>query len=315
MTDLRAISDQQRKAAGRLLLGTVQFGIPYGVTNARGKISPEKVSEILSAAQQSGIRLVDTAADYGTSEEVLGRYLPADVGIVTKIPAVRADAVMPADIQLVRNSVTRSLERLRRTKIDALLAHQCADLFKPGGKQLVQLLQQLKADGIVSQIGISVYDSEDIDRALELFRPDVVQVPLNLFDQRLKRSGHIARMRDLGIQIHARSAFLQGVLLAQPSSLPAYFRQFDRQFARYNELLGVSGVSRIAACLGFMIEQSGCDFVIVGVTDRSELEEIVSSLPAGSALPPMDVLATDDRALIDPRTWNFPGPASEAIRQ
>ncbi|MCF2524445.1 aldo/keto reductase [Bradyrhizobium sp. G127] len=312
MTDLRVISDRQRKVAERLILGTVQFGIPYGVTNARGKVSPERASETLLAAQRSGIRLVDTAVDYGASEEVLGRYLPPDIGVVTKIPAVRADIVSDADIEVVRNAISRSLERLRRTKLDAVLVHQCTDLFKPGGERLARFLEQLKAGGSVSTIGISVYDGDEIDRALELFQPDIVQVPLNLFDQRLKLSGHIDRMRDLGIQIHARSAFLQGVLLAEPSSLPTYFRQFDDQFARYREFISLSGISRIAACLGFMIEKSGCDFVIVGVTDRTELEEILSSLPGAGALPSMDVLATDEVALIDPRKWKLSEPVGEA---
>lgn len=305
MTGLGVMSDQKQSLAARLILGTVQFGIPYGVTNAHGQVLPEVAFDILLAARRSGIKLVDTAADYGTSEETLGRCLPPDMGVITKIPAVKADVVSGSDVELMRSTILRSLDRLRRAKVDAVLVHQCTDLFKPGGERLVRLLDQLKADGVTSAIGISVYDGADIDHALELFRPDVVQVPMNLLDQRLKRSGHIVKMRNLGIEVHARSAFLQGVLLAEPSSFPAYFRQFENQFARYREYLALNEISPLAACLGFMIEQSGCDYVLVGVTARNELEEIVSSLTATAIFPSMEALATDEIGLIDPRKWQL----------
>lgn len=312
MTGSGVISNRKQSLAARLILGTVQFGIPYGVTNAHGRVLPEVASDILLAARRSGIKLVDTAADYGTSEETLGRCLPQDMGVITKIPAVKADAISVSDVEFVKSTVLHSLGRLSRAKVDAVLVHQCADLFKPGGERVVRLLDQLKTDGVTSAIGISVYDGADIDHALELFRPDIVQVPMNLFDQRLKRSGHIVRLRNLGIEVHARSAFLQGVLLAAPSSLPAYFRQFDDQFARYREYLALNEVSPLAACLGFMIEQSGCDYVLVGVTTRNELEEIVSSLPATRGFPSMEVLVTDEIGLIDPRKWQLSQPNKAA---
>lgn len=305
MTGLGIMSDQQQSLAARLILGTVQFGISYGVTNAHGRVLPEVASDILHTARRSGIRLVDTAADYGASEEILGRCLPPDMGVITKIPAVKADVISGSDVELVKSTVLRSLDLLRRAKVDAVLMHQCADLFKPGGERLVRLLDQLKTDGVTSAIGISVYDSADIDYALELFRPDVVQVPMNLLDQRLKRSGHIVKMRNLGIEVHARSAFLQGVLLAEPSSVPAYFKQFDNQFARYRDYLALNEISPLAACLGFMIEQSGCNYVLVGVTAQNELEEIVSSLTATRVFPSMEALATDEIGLIDPRKWQL----------
>ena len=91
----------------------------------------------------------------------------------------------------------------------------------------------LKSEGLVKRIGVSVYDAAEIDGVLEIFRPDVVQLPLNIFDQRLIQSGHIKALQSAGIEIHARSAFLQGILLSERSALPDYFKRFDGSLAGY----------------------------------------------------------------------------------
>jgi hypothetical protein len=130
-----------------------------------------------------------------------------------------------------------------------------------------------------------------------------MQLPLNVFDQRLIQGGHIEALRSAKIEIHARSAFLQGILLANPSVLPDYFRKFDDIFAAYREFLDNSKLSPLSACLGFMIQQSGVDRVIVGVTARSELAEILAALPTGPSMPPMHMLASNAPGLVDPREW------------
>jgi len=249
--------------------------MPYGITNLHGQVSAHEVNAILVQAQDAGVTMIDTAAGYGTSEETLGRCLPdlPDLKVITKIPSVTSETVAAADARRIRDSVSRSLGRLRRHKVDGLLAHHGADLLKPGGERIVELLESLKQGGTTARLGVSVYDADEIERILKIMHPDIVQVPMNLFDQRLMQSGHIAMLRNAGIEIHGRSSFLQGVLLADASGLPEYFRRFADQFALYGKFIGEHKLSRLAACLGFMIEQSGVDRIIVGVNAYPEGNE------------------------------------------
>jgi aryl-alcohol dehydrogenase-like predicted oxidoreductase len=150
---------------------------------------------------------------------------------------------------------------------------------------------------------VSIYESNEIDRVLEIFNPDIVQMPVNLFDQRLIRSGHVAKLRAAGIEIHGRSAFLQGILLADTADLPNHFNRFYDALGTYSHFLKENKLSRLAASLGFMLEQSGVDKVVVGVTSLRELDEILEALLHHAALPAMDGLASSDLDLIDPRRW------------
>ncbi len=292
-------------AASRLVMGTVQFGMPYGATNTRGQVPLQEVAAIVHRADEVGIRLVDTATGYGTSEAVLGGVLPAysSIDVVTKLPPFAGFAIAATDITEMHDTVLRSLELLRRSKIYGLLLHHSGDLFKPGGERVVELLDRFKRDGIAERVGVSVYDTEDIDRILKVFRPDIVQMPINLFDQRFVQSGHVGQLRRAGIEVHARSIFLQGILLTETFRLPHYFRPFAKQFANYSNFIGEHGITRLAACLSFMMEQSGADHVLIGVTSVDELDQILRALPQSVTLPPMGQLASSEHALIDPRKW------------
>jgi aryl-alcohol dehydrogenase-like predicted oxidoreductase len=291
--------------------------MPYGITNRHGQVSMHEINAILVHALDAGVTTIDTAAGYGTSEEMLGLHLQDIPGfmVITKIPSIGSEAVAAVDVQRIRDSVSRSLDRLRRDKVDGLLVHHGADLLKPGGERIVELLEALKREGTTGRLGVSVYDADEIERILKIMRPDIVQVPINLFDQRLIQSGHIAMLRKAGIEIHGRSAFLQGVLLADASELPEYFRHFADQFKLYGKFIEDHKLSRLTACLGFMIEQSGVDRIIVGVTTKSELAEILAALPPQSELPAMNKLACSDAALVDPRRWGFFTKDSQATRQ
>jgi aryl-alcohol dehydrogenase-like predicted oxidoreductase len=305
MTASPASSGLSAADSGRLILGGAQFGMPYGITNRRGRVLESEVRAILARAQGARLRVVDTAAAYGTSQQVLGRVLMdfPDFGIISKIPALRAVDVGVAQLRELQGSILRSLEVLRREKLEALLIHACVDLFKPGGARLVEFLQELRSSGIASRVGVSVYQADELDHVLKIFTPDIIQMPVNLFDQRLIRSRHVAKLQAAGVEIHGRSAFLQGVLLAEPSDLPEYFGCFTTAFAAYSDFIEDNKLSRLAASLGFMLKQSGVDKVVVGVTSLRELDEILDALRSQAVLPAMDALACSDLDLIDPRRW------------
>lgn len=301
--------------ASRLVLGSVQFGMPYGATNTRGQVPLSEVAAILHRAQEAGIRLVDTAAGYGTSEAVLGDVLPGlpAIEVVTKLPPFSGSVIAEADIRAMYDTVLRSCDLLGRPALYGLLVHHSGDLSKPGGEAVAELLQRLKQDGVAVRVGVSVYDIEDVDRVLKIFRPDIVQTPINLFDQRFVQSGCVQRLKKAGIEVHARSIFLQGILLTETSLLPRYFAPFAKQFADYSSFLAEHETTPLAACLSFMMEQSGADCVLVGVTSVEELDQTLAALTQSVTLPTMSRLASNDHALIDPRKWRL--APSDALKQ
>jgi aryl-alcohol dehydrogenase-like predicted oxidoreductase len=294
----------------KLGLGTVQFGLAYGVTNERGQVPAREAEAIVAAALAAGIDLFDTAAAYGDSERVLGDALGTrgDVRIVSKLPALSSNRIGESEIDQCRTVLQRSLALLQRRSIDALLLHRPDDLRKPGADRLVAFLQQLKSAGTVAKIGVSAYDRHQIDMALDRLPVDAVQVPVNLLDQRLLQDGTLDRLKRRHVEVHARSAFLQGALLAEPSALPGHFAPYRDRLGGVGAAAARAGLSRLALCLRFVLDQPVIDRVIVGVTGIAELRQILAAAADETPLPDgLAALASDDPRLVNPALW--PAPA------
>ncbi len=291
-------------------LGTVQLGLPYGVSNRTGQPSEDEAAAILACALGSGVRTIDTAPAYGGAEELLGRLLPAGaaVRIVTKTPPLAGAAeVTEAECDAVRRSAERSLQRLRRDRLDALLVHHGSDLALPGGERLAGTLAELRDSGVAGRLGASVYDRAELDAARERLPLDLVQLPLNAFDQRLLRDGTLEELRREGVEVHVRSSFLQGLLLMGPEQLPAHLEAAEGPLRRYREERRRAGLGPIEAALGFVAGAPGVDVALVGANSAAELEQCVAALH-GRPGPGMDYasLALEDPNLIDPRQWPTP---------
>lgn len=287
----------------RIALGSAQFGLDYGISNAGGQIDESDVSSILSFAQTEGVTLVDTARSYGTAEGVLGRCWPADhlFDVVTKIPKLTGER--PARDEL-RDSLAESLASLRLRNLGGLLAHDVDDLLGPDGDELWDGMLALKAAGLVQKIGASVYTGEQIEELLARRAVDIVQVPLNLFDQRLVSTGHLALLKSKDVEIHARSVFLQGLLFMDADDLPEGMDAARPPLIQLRNRLARFGLSALEAAIGFCLAQSEVDRLIIGVTSCDELNEILAaaSKPLRDDFPWSDCAITD-KAVIDPRRW------------
>ena len=284
----------------QLCLGTVQFGLPYGVTNQGGQVPEEEVSRILDLAASSGIELLDTAQAYGTAESVLGRCWPTDAPrrLISKLTA-------GADRQSWEESLITSMERLHAETLDGFLLHRASDLLAPDGEDLLDWLEGLRERGLVGRIGISIYDATDLD-GLPLDRLQLVQLPLSVYDQRLILDGTIARLHDLGIAVHVRSVLLQGLLLQTPEHWQVHLSQaFRNHHARWMKRLDQKGVSPLAGALGFVRGCEGVEAVLCGVVSRKELVEVLESWsdPKWSVEEIPEKWAWENVMDIDPRRW------------
>lgn len=289
----------------KLGLGTVQFGLDYGISNPDGKTGEGEAARILSFARQKGIQVIDTAAGYGDSEAVLGRTLPEghDFRLVTKTPGFSPHGITPADALALEETFRRSLRNLRLPFAYGLLVHRADDLLAENGHLLMERMRQLKEEGLVSKVGASVYTADQIDRILDRFTIDLIQLPINVLDQRLLANGHLAMLKGAGVEIHSRSAFLQGVLLMEPDCLPSHFDSVKPSLRRYHDHLRRRGITAVEGALGFVMGIPELDAVICGVNSQAQLAELCIASPLETT--EFRCFACDDEVLIDPSRWRF----------
>lgn len=291
----------------KLGLGTVQFGLDYGVSNSLGRTPEDEVGRILRLAADNGIRVLDTAAGYGCSEEVLGRSMPAknEFAIVTKTPPVRPGESSDGYIERIRKAFLDSVEKLGRRSLYAVLTHRADDLLSPYGERLMETLLDWKRQGLVGKVGASVYDSQQIDAILARYPVELVQLPISVLDQRLLASGHLARLKSAGVEVHARSVFLQGLLLMRPDIVPAYFSPIKADLAAYREWVASQGLSPMQAALGFVLGLPELDHVILGVNSTEQLREILACQTAQCDAGALARYALTDPAMLDPSRWRI----------
>jgi len=283
----------------KLGLGTAQLGMAYGIHGC-GRVPAGEANAILSTAVEAGIDTLDTAVDYGSSERVIGAFPGRDdCRIVTKIPELGGDA--PASV--VNDSIRESLQHLRISRIYGVLVHQVTDLLQPRGEDFWRALVELRERGTVSRIGVSVYSPDELVAVCKRFRPELVQLPLNLLDQRFLNSGLISRLRREGAEIHVRSVFLQGLLTLRPDERPAWTDRWRDVFRVLDERIAAAGMSATQACLRFALKQSEVDRVIVGVDSREQLQELIDHCACGNSLEGAEALACRDEDLLLPYRW------------
>lgn len=298
----------------KLGLGSAQFGMDYGVTNPSGKVAGAEVRRILELAAELGVRVLDTAPGYGDSERAIGAALPENhpFRVVTKTRVFNTNRIARDDARAVESDLRESIARLNQERLYGLLIHHAEDLLVPGGEHLIEAMEHCVDGGLVSKIGVSVYTAKQIDGVLRLFQPGIVQLPISVFDQRLVQSGHLARLHQMGVEVHARSVFLQGVLLADAATLPTFLGPLRTTLEAFHSRLRAAGISPLTASLAFVARRPEISTAIVGVTSRDELLQIVTAAGAAEALD-LDFrsFAEHDEALLNPAKWNA-APAETA---
>lgn len=291
----------------QLCLGTAQFGLAYGITNAVGQVSEAAVAQLLNQAEAAGIHWLDTAQAYGNAEAVLGRQLPAIHGfrVISKLPAQPQPEFSPQDVDAWEQAFHDSCQRIGVCGLDALLLHAPGDLAKPGGHHLEAWLLGLRERGAVQRLGLSIYAAEDLDGVNPALL-DLVQLPLSLFDQRLLQDGTVARLRARGTAIHARSLYLQGLLLTPAAQWPQWV---NPEVCAHQKALEALAEKRscglIDLALGFAREQLDLEAVVLGVCSVQELRQLRQAW--GEISPWQEgewrAWAVQDEGILDPRRW------------
>jgi aryl-alcohol dehydrogenase-like predicted oxidoreductase len=291
----------------KLALGTVQFGLNYGVSNAQGQVSVEKIDRILQLASRHNIDTLDCAYAYGNSEQNIGNNSHSQsFNLVTKIPALRANE------DKITTYFDTSLQRLKRDSVECLLLHDANNIIDhPAKAYICEQLLKLKSLGLVKKIGVSVYTPEQVIQAAEALPIDVVQAPMNLLDQRFCQSEVSHFFSQHHIELHTRSAFLQGLLLMDSNMRPAYFSQFNSLLNQVDDLAQQYKTSKLTIALAFLVQnslvESNLEKIVVGCCSAEQLQQIVDSyynaLDLNISELDWTVFSSTEQALINPSLW------------
>jgi aryl-alcohol dehydrogenase-like predicted oxidoreductase len=284
----------------RLALGTVQFGMPYGLANNQGQVNRDEAAAIIARATAAGIDTLDTAVAYGTAEQCLGEIGVSDWRIVTKLPG---NATAAKDVLgRVECLVSESLARLRVENLFCMMLHQPSELLGPQGDALYKALEALKRSGLIEKIGISIYSPDQIETICARYAIDLVQAPFNILDRRLIETGWLDRFSHEGIELHARSVFLQGLLLMSPSARPVKFQRWAELWDHWDTWLGENNLTPLAACLRYALSQPGISRVIVGIDSLIQFDQILKAAE-GDSLLRSDGPSSKDPDLLNPSRW------------
>jgi aryl-alcohol dehydrogenase-like predicted oxidoreductase len=284
----------------KLALGTAQFGMPYGVSNTVGKVDSEMVAQILRKAEYLGWNTLDTAVLYGESELILGTHGLNSWRVVSKLPEIPPEC---KDVsRWTRDMTLASLERLRIKKLHALLLHRPSQLLGAGGAKIYAALNELKVEGLVDKIGISIYNPAELEELVSKYSLGLVQTPFNILDRRIITSGWAQRLKSFGTEIHVRSIFLQGLLLMPEGKRPPKFHRWSEIWEEWDRWLADTGYTPIEACLSYINNHSIIDRIVVGVESIEQVECLTKTQNNNLKSLPAFMPLKDER-IINPASW------------
>jgi len=286
-----------RTLIAKLGLGVAQFGLDGG--GGRGRAPEAEVRDMLGLAAKAGVSLLDAGAASTHGEAVIGGIMPrpAPFGVMVKAPRGERGPL------LIDSEIRTSLARLALTSAHAIVVQSAGDLFSPSGAFMWDQLKALRDDGLFTRVGFSAYASDDPLGLARRFKPDFIQVPASLLDQRLLVDGTLSAVRELGIEVHLRSIFLNGLLFLPPDRVPSLGGDAAARLSRARRMIAEGRSDPLQAALGFALSRPEANAVIIGAATAAEF----SAALAAAASPPPDLdwdnMALDAPEALDPPRW------------
>lgn len=269
----------------KISLGTVQFGLDYGVSNKQGQTHSNEVGKILETAKLKGVDLIDTASAYGNAEVVLGQFDLSMFKVVSKF--------MPSEKISLDTQLRGSLKKLKIDKLYGYLAHRPLSLLENNSWEA---LKDLKAHGLVGKIGYSLNEPSELDVLLNRgYFPDIIQVPFNYLDNRFEK--HMMELKDKGCEIHTRSTFLQGLFFVDPQKLSSFYdevKPYISKLQKKHDFLQNQ-------LLNYVLEKKFIDRVVIGVENNNQFLQNLQKLDLKERLPKLNIKFSDK--LLMPMYW------------
>jgi aryl-alcohol dehydrogenase-like predicted oxidoreductase len=283
----------------KIALGSAQFGLNYGATNLSGKPDSAVLQNIMNLAKQHRVRLIDTAPAYGDAQARLAPFIDKNIQIITKFST--SEPFSPGEIL---SSLGTSLAQLKQDNAYGLLAHNAEDLLGDDADDIYAEMLEAKKIFNLSKIGVSFYNPDELFKTLDHFALDLIQIPISIFDQRFLSSGALAHAKSLGVEIHARSIFLQGLVLG-PSHQTNFkcLAEIDSYRSLFFSLCAQNGITPLSAAIRFVSSLEEVDHLILGLSMPAELEQILTDYTTAALPFATNQLAIQDKKLILPTNW------------
>jgi aryl-alcohol dehydrogenase-like predicted oxidoreductase len=285
----------------KLILGTVQFGLKYGINNTIGKPKKDEVLSLLKVAYNSGIRILDTAEAYGNAHQLIGNYHKEQntfkFKIITKFPH-------QIKHNLIKSKVLEYIDLMNVNTLDVMMFHSF-DSFQSNYNSL-DTLNELKSDGLINNIGVSVYTNTQLESLLNEDLITVVQLPFNLLDNFNVRGDLINQLKIKGKVIHTRSAFLQGLFFKKYSDDISIVQALKPHLKTLNKITKKQGCSMEELALSYCIKQKNIDNVIIGVDSISQLNANIKAAAyevSEEALKCINNIDVENLDLLNPSLW------------
>ena len=293
-----------------LCLGTVQFGMDYGIKGQK-QPSIEQAVAMLDYATQNGIDTIDTANAYGTAEDVVGTFLERKtvardkLFVISKFrPNLLDDVKSDEYYKVMRDNLENTLSRLHTDYLDSYLLHSARYIYND---EIIATLNRMKEDGLVRRVGVSVYEPEEAKKCIERSNVEFMQLPFSIFDQRMEKAGVFKDAEKDNIQIHSRSAFIQGLILMEEDEVPPFLVKAKPIVRKISLLCERHGLSRISLAMNYVKLQSRISHLVFGVDNLEQLKENISIFKENISKDIIDDIAkefTDIEAdIVMPSLW------------
>ena len=289
----------------QIALGTAQLGLNYGINNKTGKPATKEVFSIFDTAYKNGIEVLDTAYAYGDSEKIIGDYIrdtERKFTICTKLPHIACGN------QNVFHFLNESLQNLNVNQIEYYLLHNIIEASNPN---IIDELIKLKEKELIRKIGVSVYDIKEVELVLEKDIFDAIQIPMNIFDRRIFKSGYLEELKRKKIKVFIRSIFLQGLFFSESDEIPFKLEKARKYLEMIKDFSNKFDLDIADLIFGWFKYNGFGDYILIGVETNNQLETNVKSFNKEIDNKIMyefnklvdEIKIANDSIIIDPRRW------------
>ena len=281
----------------KIILGSAQFGLDYGINNSSGKLTEREIFNILNFSQEKGIKIIDAANAYGNANDIIGKFIkinPNSFKINTKFFFNKSP---------IEDQLDETLYKLNVNSINTCFFHDYNDFKEHGNK-----LSNLKETGKIKKIGLSVYSNNEFKEACMTNWIDVIQFPYNILDNNYQRNEMIKIAKKKGKEIQARSIFLQGLFFMKISKIPQNLFLLKPYLKEIHRIVLKKNINLINLCLGYVNYNKLIDSIIIGVDSFDQIvanTEISNLTLNEEVIKLIDEIKVVENELLLPKNWRI----------